>query len=205
MADHPALHRNDAYLAWVERHNICPFARPCREKGRLRRDVLRGQGADLWQRVDELLLAIAHGSSDIEVALVILPDATETAAAFDTAAHFAHARLARALGEAPGFFCVAFHPEMPGRDDDPDRLVGLLRRSPDPTLQVVRASLLAGLRGGGETRWVDTEDSAAVAALAARPEPLSASDRIAAANLATWHGNPAVGEALRKVGRTSAS
>ena len=54
---------------------------------------------------------------------------------------------ARARG---AFLAAAFHPDYRPPDGealDPARLVPLIRRTPDPTLQLVRASLLENLRG----------------------------------------------------------
>lgn len=39
---------------------------------------------------------------------------------------------------------ATFHPELAGDDDDPHRLVGLLRRAPDPFVQLIPAGLSEG-------------------------------------------------------------
>ncbi len=54
-----------------------------------------------------------------------------------------------------GFLAAAFHPDYPAPEGGATnggaaaaaRLVPFIRRTPDPTLQLVRASLLDGLRG----------------------------------------------------------
>lgn len=185
------LRRNDAYLDLVETHALCPFARPCRERGRLHRAVVPGDGAALADGIHRELLGLAAGGAlaTVEVALLLAPEFSGGAHAFETLAAQAHARANAELGKSFGFFVVAFHPDLPGSDDDAHRLVGLLRRTPDPTLQVVRASVLEALRepGVGEKIYVDPEDGAALAAATCAPPPPSLSERIAAANLATWH------------------
>lgn len=145
-----ALARNDRYLhEFVEQFDLCPYARRCRTSGALERRVL--PQADL--SVAEPLAALETLSTDafahVEVALLIFPN---VAAGFPEFARFA-AHL-REQTSTSTYFVVPFHPDSPPDADDPGRLVSLLRRSPDPTLQLVRASVLANVRGG-----VDPEDT----------------------------------------------
>ena len=76
----------------------------------------------------------------VEVALLIFPTVTMSAAAFD--AWCAPLRAAN-----PAFVAAVFHPETPYELTTPAQAVGLFRRAPDPTLQLVRASLIDRLRG----------------------------------------------------------
>src|SRR5439155_11873357 len=69
-AELEARARNDRYLdEFVEAFRLCPYARPCRESGKLHRRVLRSR--------DEALPAIreieALPEQDVEVALLIFP------------------------------------------------------------------------------------------------------------------------------------
>ena len=69
-----ALARNDRYLReFVEALELCPFARRCRESGRLARRVLRGgrPGEATASAVRELE---ATAEEQVEVALLIYPD-----------------------------------------------------------------------------------------------------------------------------------
>jgi hypothetical protein len=50
------------------------------------------------------------------------------------------------LGKIP-FAMAAFHPESPADLQDPERLIPFLRRTPDPTIQLVRQSVLTRVRG----------------------------------------------------------
>jgi hypothetical protein len=88
-------------------------------------------------------------------------------------------------GQAP-FYCVAFHPDLPRDLLDANRAVRFIRRSPDPTLQLVRASILIDVRGegGGGSRYVDTSLLSLEQAMALL-SPASLAERIAEANLAT--------------------
>ena len=67
----------------------------------------------------------------VEVALLIFPSLTMTAAAFD--AWCAPLRAAHAA-----FVAAVFHPDAPYELATPAQAVGLFRRAPDPTLQLVR-------------------------------------------------------------------
>ena len=54
------------------------------------------------------------------------------------------------------FYCVAFHPALPMDLSDANRAVSFLRRSPDPTLQLVRIATLDRVRSA----WVNAYSSA---------------------------------------------
>lgn len=183
-----ALARNDRYLVdFVEKFDLCPYARTCRVTDALERRVVLQ--ATLSQGVPASVLE--ELSSDafghIEVALLIFPAVEASWVEFERFA----ARLRDEHARRPAgakFFVVPFHPDLPPDTDDPGRLVSLLRRSPDPTIQLVRASLLEHVRGG-----VDPEDTVyldpaqcdfATSGLAATP-PKSVSRLIGEANFAT--------------------
>ena len=156
--DERALARSDRYLReFVEALRLCPYARPCRESGRLHRRVLHSR--------DEAFAAIrqieALPEQAVEVALLIFPEdpASGEQSARDFASFCAGLRermFAAHGGDAP-FYCVAFHPDLPRDLLDAHRAVQFIRRSPDPTLQLVRASVLRAVRGGndGGSRYVD--------------------------------------------------
>ena len=50
------------------------------------------------------------------------------------------------VGESP-FAMAAFHPDAAADLDDPERLIPFLRRTPDPTIQLVRQEALERVRG----------------------------------------------------------
>jgi len=88
---------------------------------------------------------------------------------------------AHALGAIP-FVFAAFHPDAAPDLSDAERLVPFLRRTPDPTIQLLRAAAVDRVRAGTPqgTQFVDIRllDADAVA-----PVPLR--ERIARTNLAT--------------------
>lgn len=175
-----ALRRNDRYLReFVEALRLCPYAKRCREEGKLHRRVL-------WSRAEALpaIAAIeALPADSVEVALLIFPDEP---AGGQAAARAFESFCAGLRPHAGSFYCVAFHPALPRDLLDAHRAVQLIRRSPDPTLQLVRVSVLATVRGGGSegSRFVDPA-TLSLEQLLALQTPLSLSDRIAEANLET--------------------
>ena len=181
-----ALARSDRYLhAFVEALHLCPYAKRCRESGKLhRRVVLRPEDAREAVRAVEAL-----PEESVEVALLIFPNAPATGleSARDFEAFGAALRDAvfEAHGGNPPFYCVAFHPDLPRDLADAHRAVQFIRRSPDPTLQLVRASVLRAVRGpaDGGTRVIDPSNLS-LEQLMAISSPLSLADRIAEANLA---------------------
>jgi hypothetical protein len=138
-----ALARNDRYLSeFIEALAICPYARTCRETGRLHREVRLDPTLDpvrIAARVREL-----EALQDVEVALLIFSGAgiSVEARAFErfiTDVRSAYEKGRNPLRDGPlGYFVVAFHPELPMQLTNPDVAVRFMRRSPDPTIQLVR-------------------------------------------------------------------
>jgi hypothetical protein len=175
-----ALARNDRYVReFVEALHLCPYAKQCREAGKLHRRVLFS--------AEEAPAAIgeieALPEASVEVALLIFPQAR--AGSPEAAQEFV-SFCAGLRSQMRAFYCVAFHPDLPRDLYDAHRAVQFIRRSPDPTLQMVRASVLREVRGpsDGGTRVVNAA-SMTLEQLMAIHSPLSLADRIADANLAT--------------------
>jgi hypothetical protein len=169
-----ALARNDRYLReFVEALNLCPFARRCREEGRLVRRVILN---------DYLLPAALRAAAEVdtlpekqcEVALLLVPGFTDGPAAFLDLC----AQVRRPLRH---FHCVAFHPGLKADFSNENRAVQFLRRAPDPTLQFVRIATLERVRGErtGGTVYVGSAPAKDLHL------PPSLSEEIARANLAT--------------------
>jgi len=169
-----ALARNDRYLRdFVEALNLCPFAKRCREEGRLVRRVILD---------DYVLPALLRAAAEVEtlpekqceVALFLVPGFTDGAAAFLELC----AEVRRPLRH---FHCVAFHPGLKADFSSENRAVQFLRRAPDPTLQLVRIATLERVRGerSGGTVYVPNPAAKDLHL------PPSLSEEIARANLAT--------------------
>ena len=182
-----ALERNDRYIRdFVEALHLCPYAKRCRETGKLHRRVVLSQ--DVQGALAEVRAIEALPEDSVEVALLIFPNSPATglgsAREFDEFASGLRNRMLDANGGDPPFYCVAFHPDLPRDLLDAHRAVQLIRRSPDPTIQLVRASVLRAVRGAddGGTRVVDPS-SMTLEQLLAVSAPISLADRIADANL----------------------
>jgi hypothetical protein len=152
----------------VERFGICPFAEQAMKEGHVARRVVRVPG-EARALVDELAR-----DENVEVALLIFPTVTMNAVAFD--AWCAPLREANAA-----FVAAVFHPDTAYELTTPAQAVGFFRRAPDPTLQLVRVSVLERVRGAGGKFMFDFS-AAAWAELKKREHRLPTSERIARDN-----------------------
>lgn len=144
-----ALARNDRYLReFVEALAICPYARTCRETGRLYRQVLLHTQPDAAALVGRILELSTPEFADVEVGLLILPRLRLSARDFDRfVRNVQRSYQQQRPPGVSGYFVVAFHPENDMRLDNPDVAVRFMRRSPDPTIQLVRPEAIARLCG----------------------------------------------------------
>lgn len=197
-----ALERNDRYVReFIEALTLCPYAKRTRETGMLRRVVLlEAGGAPQTPGFEAAVAALdaeiegfeALPPGSVEVGLVIFPaldpaiaHGIEGARAFEQLVAAARVKMqARRPGGGTPFYCVPFHPDFAEDLRDEHRAVRFIRRSPDPTVQLVRASVLRAVRGGGAPEYVDTS-GLSPSELMALTAPLSVSDRIGRANLRT--------------------
>ena len=138
-----ARYVEEVVIGW----GLCPWAARAWTEGQVTQRVFLDAEPDVaavaavTAFVDEL-----QARPDAAIGLAIFPRVACTIGAWDKFAE----QVRRARGG--GFLAAAFHPDYdaPAPDGgalDAARLVPLLRRTPDPTLQLVRASLLDGLRG----------------------------------------------------------
>lgn len=168
----------------VEGLGLCPWAEHARKSGRVTERVLLSDRRD----VGAAQSAIAEHAErpDVEILLLIFPLLALDRRAFE---HYV-AELGQAeadrhpVGEVP-FAMAAFHPDAPAHLDDAERLIPFLRRSPDPTIQLVRRSVLEQVRQKAPegTEFVDLRllDPKALAT----DRPPSLRERIAEENLRT--------------------
>jgi hypothetical protein len=167
----------------VERFGLCPWAERARLDGRVRESVLLETGD---AALAASLSVIETFADDLAADVVFLIFPRLGAAARDFDAFAARLRCADAqrheIGRVP-FVLAAFHPEAAPDTNDPERLIPFLRRTPDPTLQLVRASIVDAVRRGSQgTQFVDVGSLDAIVA-GGGPVPLR--ERIARSNLAT--------------------
>lgn len=183
-----ALRINERYLAEVvEEFDLCPWARGIRNTPKLRRRVFLGAEdspalhSEVAKEVEDFAI-----HTEAEIGLLIFPRLGIDAGAFRAfvssleAAHAAvHPRHDIPLAMA------AFHPNAEADLSSPARLVSFIRRSPDPTIQLVRREAMAQARqgpGGGST-FAESLD--AFMPLMGKKVKASVSDNIAKTNLAT--------------------
>jgi hypothetical protein len=168
LAAHPAAPRFAAEVHRVHRryaaevvaaNRLCPFLR----------DIETGFGA--------FVAMLDPGEPDVEATVeavrtagnpvihVVFPLVRPLPSAFERFAGRVGQALKRALRSPP--VMATFHPELAGDADDPHRLVGLLRRAPDPFVQLIPE----GMNEGGTVFSPLPEPGVAVPPVSVAPEP----------------------------------
>jgi hypothetical protein len=151
-----ALRLNDRYLrevviAW----NLCPWAERALATGEVRQRVLLQMGDRPAPEAVLPILDELAAQRQVAIGLLIFPRLTLAAPAFDAFAERVrradHARRPDAAlsPPAPEFLIAAFHPDAAESFATPPQLVSFVRRTPDPTLQFVRTSVLRRATGEG--------------------------------------------------------
>ncbi len=171
----------------VEAYRLCPWADRATRDGRVRETVY--PPGPTPTRVEPSLAAIDSWIADptVDVAFAIYPRLGLGRQAFHDFRR-SRARRRHRRGTSWGACRSSSRRSIPEADPDtgdPERLIPFLRRTPDPTLQFLRASTLDGIRTGSAqgTQFLDIASLDAVLSGTAQP-PLR--ERIARANLA--HG-----------------
>jgi hypothetical protein len=132
-----ARYLEEVVIGW----GLCPWAARAWHDGQVTQRVFTSTEPDVAAVaafVDDLC-----AKTDAAIGLAIFPRVACTVGAWESFAE----RVRRARS---GFLAAAFHPDYrpdDGQALDPARLVPFLRRTPDPTLQLVRATLIDSLRG----------------------------------------------------------
>jgi hypothetical protein len=119
----------------VARNQLCPFLRDV-DTGFGRFCVMLDAEPDVPTAVAAVLAA---GTSVIHL---VYPRAALPASPFEKFAGKLGEALKRSLPDAP--VMATFHPALPGDGSNPSRLVGLLRRAPDPFVQLIPEGLHQG-------------------------------------------------------------
>ncbi len=144
----------------VEGFGLCPFARRCREQGRIQRplfDLRRlPEGEPSAGACAQEVVAITRDHPEVEVILLtfVLPEGHAWGEPNGPGGFEDYVRGLRAayeaLGEGPRYYMVPFHPAFRraegSRPLTQDSLVPLIRRTPDPVIQCIRADLLDEFR-----------------------------------------------------------
>ena len=143
-----ARYVEEVVIGW----GLCPWAAQAWRDGAVARRVLVGPAPGQASEVEGLLAFIDElvSTPATSIGLAIFPCATQTEAAWGTFAERVRRadRARRGPDAAAPFLLAAFHPgngQSAAEARNPGALVSFIRRTPDPTLQLVRASLLDGL------------------------------------------------------------
>jgi hypothetical protein len=184
----------------VERFGFCPWARSARESGDVALRVIFSADLDDFSESLAVLSELHQAPEQTDIALLIYPLLDVDRLGFED-----YVRQLRGTAEGPphrldAFAMAAFHPAANADLGHPDRLVPFVRRSPDPTLQLVRKSALSSIKGLTQgTAFLDVSQLS-IESLQALSEPAptkAVRERIAEQNLATVHEvGPAAIEAV---------
>jgi len=169
----------------IEAFGLCPWAENVRNEGRLKRTVLFTSSLNDEAVVEAAAAAASLAKSkDADVTLLLYPCLDVDRASFR--AFVSQVESAHALAAPMTIAMAAFHPDAEADLESPARLIPFLRRSPDPTIQLVPLQILAEAR---RTRDEGSEFASGLSALhamaGAKKKRLGVSESIARANLAT--------------------
>lgn len=168
----------------VEALNLCPWAERARLNGQVTERVILQAGSEL-QRSLETIAELSR-EPELEIALLIYPRLELGLAEFERFVAELRVQDERQwpLGAVP-FAAATFHPEARKQSDAPERLIPYLRRSPDPTIQLVRRSVLDRMRQGPAegTHYIDLNNFSLENL--AKPEHRPLREKIAAHNAET--------------------
>jgi len=168
----------------VEGLRLCPWAERAREGGAVTERVIVEE-PPLMERSLEAIADLASAPS-LEIGLLIYPRVTLDPVEFDRfVAELVEQDSARwPLGEVP-FAMAAFHPFAPLDAASPARLVPFTRRTPDPTIQLVRLEALERVRQGASdgTQFMDLESIDLASLVVEESVPMR--ERVARTNLRT--------------------
>lgn len=130
----------------VEALGFCPYAERCRAEGRTREVPLLApipSDADVLGAIDRIA-----GDPDIEIGLVLFPRlAIEPKRLHRWVEHLRKTHAER-CGGMPVLALEGFHPEAIADTSSADRLTPFVRRTPDPTIQLTRLTVLEHVRRG---------------------------------------------------------
>jgi hypothetical protein len=140
------LRLNLRYLVEVvERFGLCPWARATRIGEQLDRRVLLQTGVDVQPALDQL--DQWSRTTAPAIGLLLFPRLSLSRNEFQRFAGGIIAEDRERCGtRSSPFALAAFHPEAEFDASNADRLVPFVRRTPDPTIQVVRISELERVR-----------------------------------------------------------
>jgi hypothetical protein len=171
----------------VERFGFCPWARASRESNQVGLHVIFSADHDDFSASLDVLRELSEAPSGADVALFIYPLLDLDRLGFEDYARRLRKHAEQATPRLDAYAMAAFHPSAAVDLSHADRLVPYVRRSPDPTLQLLRNSVLSGIKGLAQgTAFLDVSELSLDALKAlAEPPPKALRERIADQNLTT--------------------
>lgn len=130
----------------VEKLGFCPYAERCRLEGRTREIVLTDAiptDADVEGTIERVA-----DDATIEIGLVVFPRLEISRPKLGRWVEHLRKAHARTRGGAAILAVEGFHPDAEADTSNADRLTPFVRRTPDPTLQLTRLSVLEHIRRG---------------------------------------------------------
>ena len=203
---HATLEAYERYaVEVVERFNFCPWARSAREQGEVTLRAIFSVDHDDFDESLRRLQELHEQVPDTDIALFIYPLLDLDRLGFEDYARRLRTRAETGQKNLDAFAMAAFHPAATADLTHPDRLVPFVRRSPDPTLQLVRKSALSRIKGlSAGTLFLDVSALTPAAFKALQePAPKPVRDRIAEQNLASVRdaGSEAIEAILTDIAR----
>lgn len=131
----------------VEAFELCPWASVAREQGRVRERVVTAPALSVEPAL-EAVAALARDES-VEIGIVLFPRIEVGRPEFERfVAQVRERDTERNLPEPSPFAMAEFHPEAAAVLTPAGAFTSFVRRTPDPTIQLVRQSALARVRRG---------------------------------------------------------
>ncbi len=130
----------------VLKFGLCPWAERALSLGHVAEQALLGSPEMVMTSVSGVVAELALSES-IEVALLIFPEFELARTNFDRFAQQVR-NILEGTDQAAVFALAAFHPIAEPNRGTSERFIPFLRRTPDPTLQLVRYSVLQRVREG---------------------------------------------------------
>jgi hypothetical protein len=140
----------------VEQFGFCPWAHAARTSESAPVRVVFSVNQDDFEESLTHLDTLSQADSEHDVALLVYPLLDLGRLDFEDYVRRLRTRSESDERDLTAFAMAAFHPHAEADLGHPDRLVPFVRRSPDPTLQLVRKSALSSIKGlDAGTQFVD--------------------------------------------------
>lgn len=162
----------------VEDLGLCPWARAARREGRVREQVVLTPELDMART----LAAVDTFDASVEIGIILFPRVAVDRSTFEQF-------VAEVRTHRPAPFAMAeFHPRARAVLDPPGAFTSFVRRTPDPTIQLVRQSALEHVRRGDKNHGSGYFDPAMIETLLAATVEPALHERVLDANRRTIAG-----------------